>query len=80
MNATEARRKSLSIQAEKVKEEYEGIKKLINKSVNEGKFYTYGYSGKLLEGTKAILEEEGYTIKESFEQKDGKIDHFTITW
>ena len=78
MRATEARQKALSIEAEKVKDQYEGIMKLVKKSVSEGKLYAYGYGDKLLEGTKKELEKEGFIINESFDQRDGHL--LTITW
>ena len=79
MNATEARKKALSVEAEKVKQQYQSIKKLIDKAVDEGKCYTYGYGGKpLLEGTKIKLEEEGFDIKQTFDIRNE--DLITIKW
>lgn len=78
MDATEARRRASGIESERVREQYNDIKRLIDKAVNDGKFITTGYGSALLQGTKIKLEEEGYSVKESFEQRDGHM--ITIQW
>ena len=78
MKAEEARRRASGIESEKVREQYNDIKRLISKAVDDGKFHTNGYGSALLPGTKIKLEEEGYDVKESFDQKDGHL--ITIKW
>ena len=78
MDSTEARRRSSGIESERVREQYNDIKRLIDKAVDDGKFYTNGYGSALLQGTKIKLEEEGYDVKESFEQRDGHL--ITVKW
>lgn len=78
MDATEARRRASGIESERVREQYNDIKRLITKTVDDGNFYTHIYGSQLLQGTKIKLEEEGYDVKESSDQRDGNM--ITIKW
>jgi len=77
MNAKEAREKSLQITGDKEKNQYEEIKKIIAKTVDNGGLHCQYYSP-LKPAVKIQLETEGYGISEFHCQKDGTT--VTIKW
>jgi len=77
MNVQEAKRKALNIREGKNHLQYEAILEVINEKVLEGKFATYFYEF-LTPGVHAKLVEDGYTVSEYSDQRDGTT--ITISW
>ena len=77
MNAKEAREKALTITGDNEKKQYDAIQLVIGLAADEGKLKTHTYVP-LFPSVKLKLEEEGYSISEFFDQRDGTT--VTINW
>ena len=77
MHATEARKKALEIVETRDANQLAHVRQGIEKAVKEGKFQT-NYFDPLYMEVKARLEEDGYSVYEHSDQKDGTT--VTITW
>lgn len=62
MKATEAREKALSIQSQRINNEYAMVKKEISTKVDDGKF-SLPWDYTLCEEVISILKEEGYEVR-----------------
>jgi len=77
MYAETARKVAEQVNATKVQEQYGNLSFQIDEAAKSGQF-ALNYFDKLLLEVKTILEQEGYVITQSHDQKDGYL--ITITW